>query len=397
MKRWQLVLWWWELILALAQVAVSVILMSSLVRMNILKWQWIVLIGVGLLVLLVLTILPLFFRKKPIIAWRIVGMIVSVTVLTGGVFALRYVNAFNGFLDKITIQSSEVSGESGSEETKIVEKKVTDEPFIIYISGSDSRTSVDDPGARSDVNIIAVVNPNKHKILLASIPRDTYVQLHGTTGLKDKLTHAGLAMYGPDMSKLTLEDFLGIKIDYTVKVSFDTVVGVVDELGGIEIYSDTKLWLNSESKQHPGKYCYFDVGTQWVDGDCALRFARERKSYYTGDRHRGENQQEVLTGIVDKLTSSRDYILRLPAILEIVGDSFITSFSREAITDFISFQLNEQVNWQIERANLDGEGALLETYTYVDDNLRWVMIPDEESLQNMKDKINEFLMVEDEA
>jgi anionic cell wall polymer biosynthesis LytR-Cps2A-Psr (LCP) family protein len=196
---------------------------------------------------------------------------------------------------------------------------------------------------------------------------------------------------------LTLEDFLGIKIDYTVKVSFDTVVGVVDELGGIEINSDTELRLNSWSKEHPGKYCYFYVGAQWVDGDCALRFARERKSYYTGDRHRGENQQEVLTGIVNKLTSSRDYILRLPAILEIVGDSFITSFSREAITDFISFQLNEQVNWQIERANLDGEGALLETYTYVDDNLRWVMIPDEESLKNVKDKINEFLMVEDEA
>ncbi len=325
------------------------------------------------------------------------GIILSAAVLVGGIFALRYVNAFNGFLDKITIQSSEVSGESGSEETKIVEKKVTDEPFIIYISGSDSHTSVDDPGARSDVNIITVVNPKKHKILLASIPRDTYVQLHGTTGLKDKLTHAGLAMYGPDMSKLTLEDFLGIKIDYTVKVSFDTVVGVVDELGGIEINSDTELRLNSWSKEHPGKYCYFYVGAQWVDGDCALRFARERKSYYTGDRHRGENQQEVLTGIVNKLTSSRDYILRLPAILEIVGDSFITSFSREAITDFISFQLNEQVNWQIERANLDGEGALLETYTYVDDNLRWVMIPDEESLKNVKDKINEFLMVEDEA
>ena len=113
-------------------------------------------------------------------------------------------------------------------------KQVTAEPFTVLISGSDSRIGIKDKTARSDVNIVVVVNPAKGKILLATVPRDTYVQLHGTTGIRDKLTHAGL--YGVEMSKATLEDFLKIKIDYTIKVSFQTVIRVVDQLDGIEIF-----------------------------------------------------------------------------------------------------------------------------------------------------------------
>ena len=117
--------------------------------------------------------------------------------------------------------------ELGDEQALLSNKEVTSEPFVVYISGSDSRNGVK-ATARSDVNIVAAVNPKEAKILLVSIPRDTYVQLHGTTGIKDKLTHAGV--YGIDMSRMTIEDFLGINIDYTIKVSFDTVVKVVDQL-----------------------------------------------------------------------------------------------------------------------------------------------------------------------
>ena len=80
---------------------------------------------------------------------------------------------------------------------------VREQGLTIYISGSDSLSGINTV-ARSDVNIFAVVNPKKNKMLLVSTPRDYYVQLHGTTGLMDKLTHAGL--YGLNMSKQTLED-----------------------------------------------------------------------------------------------------------------------------------------------------------------------------------------------
>lgn len=388
MKKWRLWLWWGELVLMLAQVAMSVVLMLSLVRMDILKWQWLVLIGVGLVVMLALAVVPLCFRRKPMIALRIVGMVVSVVVIAGGIFALRYVNAFNGFLDKVSqapMESNEsvVVEEEKSETDKI---DVTKDPFIVYISGSDSRIGVEDATASSDVNIAVVVNPEQGKILLVSIPRDTYVQLHGTTGLKDNLTFAGIQ--GIEMSKATVEDFLGIKIDYTVKVSFDTVVGVVDELGGIEIESDQELWVNTRWN---GKKCHIVTGLQWVDGECALSFARERKSYSTGDMHRGENQQEVLTAIIKKISGSRDYLLNLPNILNVVADSFETSFLREDITAFIRKQLSEPVDWQIESYGITGEDGKGSSSTMGEGNIHYILIPNEESVQEAKSLIDAFL------
>ena len=84
---------------------------------------------------------------------------------------------------------------------------VTKEPFAVYVSGIDTYGNISSV-SRSDVNIVAVVNPKTYQVLLISIPRDYYVRLHGTTGYKDKLTHAGI--YGINMSVTTLEDFLGI-------------------------------------------------------------------------------------------------------------------------------------------------------------------------------------------
>ena len=83
--------------------------------------------------------------------------------------------------------------------------------FNIYISGIDTYGEISTV-SRSDVNIIATVDMKNNKILLTNTPRDYYVQLHGTTGNKDKLTHAGV--YGIDMSMQTLEDLYETNIDY---------------------------------------------------------------------------------------------------------------------------------------------------------------------------------------
>ncbi|MBR3252641.1 LCP family protein [Candidatus Saccharibacteria bacterium] len=265
------------------------------------------------------------------------------------------------------------------------EKQVTEEPFVLYISGTDSRHGVK-ATARSDVNIVAVVNPKQGKILLVSIPRDTYVQLHGTTGIKDKLTHAGV--YGINMSKTTIEDFLGINIDYTAKVSFDTVVKVVDQIDGIEIDSDKEMKLKVEGKD---KTCEYRVGKQWVDGDCALRFARERKSYERGDRHRGENQMQVITAIIARLSGSKNYLLNLPNILDIAADSFETSFTRDDISEFIRMQLTSGTNWKVEQISVDGAGSMQGTYSMGANRPLYVMLADPNSVNNAVTKIQAYL------
>ena len=268
---------------------------------------------------------------------------------------------------------------------------VVKEPFIVYISGSDSRK----PGyvvSRSDVNILAVVNPSKGKILLVNIPRDYYVQLHGTTGLKDKLTHAGL--YGIDMSKSTIEDLLGIQINYTVRVGFQGVQKFVDAIDGIDIDSPIAMKLTtgdqSEATGDHRQYCYYKKGMNHLDGICALRYARERKKFADGDLDRGKHQQQVLTAIIEKITNLH-YVTRFSQILEAAKGTFQTSFNESEISDFIRWQLAELKHWQVESIQIgNNKHILTPTYTIRNENL-WVYLPDEASENAAKQKIAEYL------
>lgn len=256
----------------------------------------------------------------------------------------------------------------------------TNNPFILYLSGTDSREGVKQV-ARSDVNIVAVINPKSHKILLISIPRDYYVQLHGTTGIKDKLTHAGI--YGIDKSINTIEDLLDIDINHYLKVSFSTVIESVDVIGGIDIDSDKNFTA------HTNKNCSFIEGTQHVDGACALAFARERYTYTSGDRHRGENQEQVISKMITKLSNPK-YLVKYNDILKSIDGSFETSMSYDEITSLVKDELDTLASWEIETYNLDGSGASLPTYSMGSQNL-YVMIPYESTIITAKEKIKEFI------
>lgn len=266
------------------------------------------------------------------------------------------------------------------------EVDIKTEPFVMLISGSDSRSGLQEV-ARSDVNMLAVVNPKEHKILLVSIPRDYYVQLHGTTGTKDKLTHAGV--YGIEMSRTTIEDLFDIDINYTTKVSFGTVVSVVDALGGIEINSDRAL------ATHTNKNCHIAQGVQTLDSACALAYARERYAYESGDRHRVQNQQDVTEAILKKL-SDPHYLTKYPKILKAAEGSFETSMSYDMITDFAKTQIASLHSWEIEKISVDGTGAMLPTYSMGAQKL-YVMIPDQSTVDMAKAKIAEYLKVSEDT
>ena len=282
------------------------------------------------------------------------------------------------FKELKVIYTYEIQVKDEAEEEQSVNTQV--DPFIVYISGSDSRNGIS-ATARSDVNIIAAINPKTAKILLVSIPRDYYVQLHGTTGTKDKLTHAGI--YGVDMSKNTIEDLLGINVNYTLKVSFDTVINIVDAIDGIDIYSDQAFTAWTD------RSCSFVEGTQHVDAKCALAFARERYSYASGDRHRGENQEAVIKAIFDKVMSPK-YLVNYTDLLKAIDGSFEISMSYDEITGFAKKQLSEMKSWTIENQNLDGTGAMLPTYSMGAQHL-YVMIPNETTISDAKAKITEVM------
>ena len=255
---------------------------------------------------------------------------------------------------------------------------VTKKPFNIYISGIDTYGKISSV-SRSDVNMIITVNPNTRQILLTSIPRDYYVQLHGKTGYKDKLTHAGL--YGTDMSVKTIEDLLNIEINYYMKVNFTSVIDIVEAIDGVEVYSDYTFTSRDG-------YNYIK-GYNKVNGEEALSFARERKVFREGDRQRVKNQQALLEAIFRKCISPR-IITKYNNLMESINGSFTTNMSKDRITALLKMQLKKKYKWTITSNSLEGKDSYNYTYSYSAQKL-YVMEPLEESVEYAKELIDSLI------
>ncbi|MBQ2947098.1 MAG: LCP family protein [Bacilli bacterium] len=251
-------------------------------------------------------------------------------------------------------------------ETTLKEVNVTIEPFAVYISGIDTYGQISSV-SRSDVNMVMVVNPETHQILLISIPRDYYVQLHGTTGTKDKLTHAGI--YGIDMSIKTIEDLLELDINYYIKVNFTSVIDIVDALGGLDVYSEYTFTSYSGYR--------FKKGMNSVNGEQALDFARTRKAFKEGDRQRGKNQQALIKAMIDKVID-KSIITKYSLLLDAVNGKYQTNMSVKALTSLVKAQLKDMSGWNVHSYSLLGKDETDYTYTY--NQLLYVMKPDEESV-----------------
>lgn len=262
-------------------------------------------------------------------------------------------------------------------ETTLKEVNVTIEPFAVYISGIDTYGQISSV-SRSDVNMVMVVNPETHQILLISIPRDYYVQLHGTTGTKDKLTHAGI--YGIDMSVQTIEDLLELDINYYVKVNFTSVIDIVDALGGLEVYSEYTFTSYSGYR--------FKKGMNSVNGEQALDFARTRKAFKEGDRQRGKNQQALIKAMIDKVID-KSIITKYSSLLDAVNGKYQTNMSVKSLTSLVKAQLKDMSGWNIHSYSLTGKDATDYTYTY--NQLLYVMKPDQESVNEAISLIDAIL------
>ena len=252
---------------------------------------------------------------------------------------------------------------------------VTSEPFNIYLSGIDTFGEVSSV-SRSDVNIVITVNPKTHQVLLTSIPRDTYVQLSGTTGYKDKLTHAGI--YGVEKSISTIEELLDIEINYYFKVNFTSVIDIVDTLGGVNVYSE--YGFTSMDGYN------YKKGYNYVNGEQALSFVRERKAFSLGDIQRGKNQQAMIEALIRKCISP-SIINKYSSLLDSIDGKFATNMPVSRIMDFIKMQLDGNYNWTVTSNYISGEAEYNYTYSYPTQKL-YVMIPDDDSILNAKELID---------
>lgn len=265
---------------------------------------------------------------------------------------------------------------------------ITTTPFNVLISGSDTRGGFDENG-RSDVIMVATVNPKTGTILLTSVPRDFYVTTACDAGdgcqqgALDKITHTGI--HGTNTTKRTVEQLLGIEINYTFKVGFDTVTDIVDAVGGIDVNVEPGYEC-SNFLHAPGLSVH--AGVNHLNGEQALGYARERYAYSEGDRQRTKNQQQVLMGIVDKITSPA-IVTNYASIMDSMSDTFSTTMSSQEISDLIKYQLNSNPKWKMEQYMVNGTGDTLMCAELGD--AAYVMVPDQSTVTTAKNKINAVL------
>lgn len=265
-------------------------------------------------------------------------------------------------------------------ENKAADVEVKDESFSVYISGIDVYGAIE-TNSRSDVNIIATVNPKTHQVLLVTTPRDYYVEIPGISGgQKDKLTHAGV--YGVDASMATLEQLYDTEIDFYARVNFTSLIEMVDALGGVDVESEYAFTTSADS----GLVMNVAEGTNHFNGKQALAFSRERQNVPGGDNQRGKDQQAVITAMIKKMVSPA-ILTGANGIISSVSGNVETNMSEEQIQNLIKQQLAEGGSWNIKSLAAEGTGDSQYCYSYTGMPL-YVMQPDQTAVETIRAAIN---------
>ena len=356
-------------VLLIVQAILSVAAFIQLCRTQMLPTLYLVIIA-ALLVLFWLLVKRCQEYKTPGTVSRVFSVFLCAMLAVGCVWAQQGLAA----LDNVT--SGLISGAEAN--------KITKEPFVLYLSGVDNRGELTEK-ARSDVNILAVVNPTTKRVALINTPRDYYVDLAGTDS-KDKLTHAGL--YGVETSMATLGNLYGIQVDHYIRIDFSGFISIIDAVGGVDVYSDQAF----TSVGSPGYYdpTTFAEGWNHLDGKSALAFARERHAFASGDIQRGINQMKVIDAMANKLKSPT-VLMSFSKLMDAVSNCFVTSLSQEQISALVRMQLGDLASWDIESCSVTGSsGKSSQCYSAKGQSL-YVMKPDESSVSKAKELIASVL------
>lgn len=236
-------------------------------------------------------------------------------------------------------------------------RNVTRDPFVVLISGNDSYGTLNSI-SRSDVNMLVAVNPKTAQILMVSMPRDTYMPITckknqsacaSVSGQSDKMTHSGL--YGVGATESSVEDFLDIPINYTVRLNFSSLINIVDAIGGVDVEVDPGLevdtfYANGTEGVH--------AGTNHLDGERALAFSRERHAYVDGDNQRVRNQQIVMKALIRAMISP-SMAANYPKVMQALSTAFETNMSAKEIKSLIAFELSRFPAWNIQSVAMVNE------------------------------------------
>ncbi len=230
-------------------------------------------------------------------------------------------------------------------------KDISKEGFTLLISGVDEMGAAD-MTSLSDVNILLFINPLTNSITMLSLPRDSLMPRYSMNNINDKLTHTG--WNGIEDTKRTIEGFFGIEIDYYAKVSFSSLIEIVDAIGGIDVDVEISFSEQDENRSFASEdLITLEAGLQHLNGKQALAYARHRKTegYDTPGRERA--QQRIIKAIIDKLLTPEGVAIYVNKLMETVPKYVVTSMPAKQITAFIKGELEDLKPWSIQSLTVE--------------------------------------------
>ncbi len=236
-------------------------------------------------------------------------------------------------------------------------KKTEDNRTNILILGAGGENH--DGGYLTDSLIVMTLNHDLGTVSMLSIPRDLYVR-YTIEGRKrkgkinsvfmDAMNHwkfregmtdtpEMIALSSPIIVK-KISEIIDEEIDYSFYIDFQGFVKVIDQLGGIDVNVEKKIYDSS----YPGpnfSYTIFklDEGVQTLDGATALKYVRSRHGNAGGDFGRSYRQKKAIFALKEKALESG--VLTSPSqiksLLGIIDENFWTNMSWTELLSFINF------------------------------------------------------------
>ncbi|MDO7908388.1 LCP family protein [Paenibacillus sp. JX-17] len=248
--------------------------------------------------------------------------------------------------EPITIKTAGTAGsvpEADAQGVDLSQKQ----PFTLLVMGVDEREH--DTG-RSDSIIVLGVNPAKHSVLMFNIPRDSRTEIvgHGTV---DKINHA-YAFGGVQMAVNTVENFLGVPMDYYIKVNMEGFENIINILGGVEVN-------NPFAFKYEGRT--YEQGPLSLNGHDALMYSRMRYDDPKGDLGRNARQQAVLSSLIDQAKNISS-VTKIPEILDQIKGSTKTNLTMDDIMDI--FTNYRQDIEKVDKDEVQGSGEMINHIYY---------------------------------
>ncbi|MFV0255623.1 MAG: LCP family protein [Erysipelotrichaceae bacterium] len=256
--------------------------------------------------------------------------------------------------------------------------RVTESSFNVLIIGQNQEGVEVSNNVLTDVVMVATVNPLTKQILLTSLPRDSYVDVDYSS-VNDKLTHTG--MRGTESVIKTVSNFLDINIDFYLRINYNSLISIIDALGGVSVYNDYEF---------RGAYPYykytFKQGEIYLNGDMALSYARERKDTKCGDMSRNKHQRQILEAMIDRVASPT-ILMQFNQVLKSLEGTYLTNISSNQIYSLMKMQLEDLADWDLFSVGVTG-GTAMRTVASASQSQQYsVVLVSQTSLNAAKDSI----------